>query len=67
MAFGISDLVAVKVLIEEVNGTAPDSDTIDVPQEFRLKVRRQVKEIIDAGGVVEIPTTFPDPDEVPAI
>ncbi len=63
MAFQITDDIAIKVLVEETLGTGPSPETFDVPLEFREKVRRQIGAIKDAGGVIEIPAAFPDPDE----
>ena len=34
MAFGLSDDVALKVLVEEVLGTGPSAETITVPLEL---------------------------------
>ncbi len=62
MAFGISDEIAIQVLVEEVTGEQPGPDTIDVPLEYRLRVRREVRAIVAAGGQVDIPAAYPDPD-----
>ncbi len=58
MAFGLSDDIVVKVLVEEVLGTGPTAETITVPMEFRLKIRAEVQAARDAGLVIEIPNTF---------
>ncbi len=63
MGFQISDDIAIKVLIEESLGLAPSAETADVSLEFREKVRREVGAIKDAGGLIEVPAAFPDPDE----
>ncbi len=57
VAFGLSDDVVVKVLVEEVLGTGPTAETITVPMEFRLKIRAEVQAAKEAGLMIEIPNT----------
>jgi len=62
MAFGLSDDIATRVLVEETLGLQPNADTVDVPNEFRLKVRREVAAIKKAGGAIEVPNSLPAPN-----
>ncbi len=63
MAFGIPDDVAIQVLVEETTGQEPGPETANVPEQYRLRIRRQVEAIRRAGGQIDIPAAFPDPDE----
>ena len=66
MAFNITDLIATRVLVEEVLGQDPTPETFDVPLEYRRRIRKEIAAIRKAGGVVDIPATYPDPEGVPA-
>lgn len=63
MAFGIPDDIAIKVLNEEILDADPTPETFDVSIEYRLQVRREVRAIKEAGGEVDVPAAFPDPDQ----
>ena len=56
MAFSIPADIAILVLVEETLGQEPSDETRDVPLEYRLQVRKEIQVIIDAGGVVEVPS-----------
>ena len=55
MVFGLDEDVVARVLVEELTGSPPTALTIDVPMEFRLKIREEIAEAQEAGIVVDIP------------
>ena len=63
MAFNLDDDVVAMVLEEETLGIGPRLETLHVPEEFRLRVRREVEAIKRAGGVIHIPGTHPSGEE----
>ena len=63
MPFNIDDDIVALVLAEETLGTGPTLETLSVSEEFRLRIRREVAAIKRAGGVIDIPSTYPLPTE----
>lgn len=61
--FNITDEAAIEVVVEETLGISPGPKTVGVPFEYRRRIRNEIAAIKAAGGAVEIPSAYPDPQE----
>ena len=54
---------AIGILREVMRGKRATPNESKAERDFRKKLTVEVKQIVDAGGIVEVPSEIPDPSD----